>query len=193
MLKVIYIVDDQPGVLQTLGYLARRFDPDWKVREFTLPSGAIEAVRRTPPHLVLADQTMPEMIGSQMLDVIRQIAPQTVRIIISGHAAQTEKIGAAHQYLSKPFDHRELESRIRQALNAQESLNNPELARLVASLQSFPVLPGIYTDLLRELEKPDSAFDRAADLLKKDGGMFSRILHLANSPLFRGTHTITES
>lgn len=193
MSRLIYIVDDQPCVLAALGYLVRTFDPNWEVREFYTPTAAIEAVRKSPPHLVMTDQTMPLMMGSQLLDVVRQIAPATIRIIISGHAAQTDKIGAAHQYLSKPFDLREIERRIRQALNAQETLANPELARLVTSLQSFPALPGTYTELLRELEDDESNSVRAAGLLNRDGGMLTRILQLANSPLFRGDHAVTNS
>jgi HD-like signal output (HDOD) protein len=163
------------------------------VTGFTKPVDAIAAVRQMAPHLVLADQTMPGMTGSQMLDVIRGIAPQAVRIIISAHASQTDKIGSAHQYLSKPFDHRELPNRIQQALDAQESLSNPGFTSLVTSLQSFPALPAVYTDLLRELDGDDSAFEQTAALLDKDGGIFTRTIQMANSPLFGGTRPITRS
>lgn len=192
MTKIIYIVDDEQGVRETLKYLFKTFDPTWKVVEFSTASEAVEAVRSRPPQLVLADQTMPGMSGTQMLEIIRQIAPATIRIILSAYPAHPEKITAAHQYLSKPFDHRELEKRIRQALAAQECLHNPELAQLVASLQSFPALPGVYVELLHELESEDSSCDRMADLLRNDGGSLTRTLQMANSPLFCGSNIITE-
>jgi HD-like signal output (HDOD) protein len=136
---------------------------------------------------------MPGTTGSQMLETIRQTAPQTVRIIVSAEAGFADKICAAHQYLCKPFDVGDLGNRIRQALDAQASLQNPDFARLVTSLASFPALPAIYLGLVRELEKVDSSLERAADLINKDGSVLTRLLQLANSPLFRGTSAITES
>lgn len=192
MQKLIYIVDDETSVLETLGICLRRLNPDWVIREFTLPNGALEAIKHRPPHLVLTDQTMPGMTGSQMLDLVRQAAPQAVRIVISGHAAQTEKIGAAHQCLSKPFDLGELQARIRQALGAQETLRDPALRQLVTSLESFPVMPAAYAKLVRELERDDSSFDRIVDLLTRDGGVLTRVIQMSNSALFGRNSTITE-
>jgi HD-like signal output (HDOD) protein len=186
MSKLIYIVDDQPGVLITLGFLLRRIDPTWKVVEFSNPLETIEAVRIAPPNLVLADQTMPEMLGTEMLEQIRRLAPQTVRIIISGHAARLDNMGAAHQYLTKPFENSALTKTIHNAVVAQESLSNPDLARLVASLRSFPVLPAVYTRLIGELEKETTPSETIISLLNDDPAILSRLLQVANSPLFRG-------
>jgi HD-like signal output (HDOD) protein/CheY-like chemotaxis protein len=192
MSKTIYIVDDEPGVLRLLGLVLRRLDPSWRVTEFSTPSQALAAVRRTPPHLVLSDHEMPEMTGSAMLEIIRQIAPETVRVIISSHVGHTDNLGAAHQHLSKPCAIRDLETRIRQALAAQEALQYPQLARLVCSLISFPVLPTAYADLLYELENEDSALERTPELLRQDGGILTRVLQATNSPLFRGFSTVTD-
>jgi HD-like signal output (HDOD) protein/CheY-like chemotaxis protein len=193
MSKIIYLVDDEPGVLQILGALLRQHDLGWRVEEFSTPTQVLAAVKIAPPHLVLADQRLPGMTGGQMLETIRQMAPQTIRIIVAAQGGFDDKIGAAHQYLSKPFDPRELENRIRQALDAQSSLQNPDLARLMTSLNSFPALPAIYTELARELEKADSSLERAAELISRDGSILTRVIQLANSPLFRGSSPITES
>jgi HD-like signal output (HDOD) protein/CheY-like chemotaxis protein len=193
MLKKIYIVDDEPDVRELLRDLLRGLDPSWQVTDFSTPAQTLAAVENSPPDLVLADQKMPGMTGSQMLELIRQTAPQTVRIIVSAQAGSVEKICAAHQYLCKPFDIGDLGQRVRQALAARASLQNPDLARLVMSLNSFPALPGVYLELVRELEKEDSSLERAAELINKDGSVLTRMLQLANSPLFRGTSVITDS
>src|SRR5579872_5112734 len=141
MSKIIYIVDDERGVLQELGLLLRKLDSSWQVAEFSTPERALSAVRTNPPNLVLADQDMPGMTGSQMLESIRQMAPNTIRIILSSHSQQVEKIGAAHQYLRKPFDLHDLEDRVRHAMDAQALLQDTALARLMIPLTSFPALP----------------------------------------------------
>lgn len=192
MPKIIYIVDDEPGVLHMLGVCLRRLDPRWRVTEFSKPSQVLAAVRQNPPHLILSDQEMPEMTGTAMLEIVRQIAPTTIRIIISSHVGHAENLGIAHQHLSKPCALRDLESRIRRALAAQEALQNPQLARLAASLTSFPVLPSVYSDLVRELENEASSLERSAELLGRDGGILTRIIQAANSPLFRGQAPVSD-
>src|ERR1700724_3382800 len=94
MPRIIYVVDDQPSVLQTISYILRQGDPKWSISEYPSAAKALDAVRRKQPHLVLTDQSMPQMTGSQMLEIVREIAPHTIRILISGHAASTDKIAA---------------------------------------------------------------------------------------------------
>jgi HD-like signal output (HDOD) protein len=192
MSKIIYVVDDESDVLQTLGSLLRRLDPTWQVTEFSTPQQALSTVRTFPPNLVLSDEQMPGMTGSQLLESTRQLAPNAVRIILSSHAQRLEGIGVAHQYLGKPFDLHDVESRVEQALDAQICLQNTELARLMMPTTSFPALPGIYVELLRELDKVDCSLERTADLVRKDGGVYTRLIQLANSPLFSGPGTVTE-
>jgi HD-like signal output (HDOD) protein/CheY-like chemotaxis protein len=192
MSKIIYVVDDEPEVLEALGLLLRRLDPSWQVTEFLTPAQALTAVRTTPPNLVLVAQNMSSMMGNQMLESIRQMAPNTIRIIISANAQWVEKLGVAHQYLRKPFDLGDIEDRVRHALDAQASLQDPDLARLMMPLTSFPALPGLYAQLLRELDKVDSSLERTAELIRRDGGIFTRMIQLANSPLFSATSAITE-
>ena len=112
--------------------------------------------------------------------------------MISSHVGFSKNLGAAHQYLGKPCAIHEVESGVRQALAAQDLLQNPQLARLVASLTSFPVLPSIYADLIRELDSEDSSLDRIAGLLEYDGGSLARVIQAANSPLFRGRSVVTD-
>lgn len=193
MSKIIYLVDDEPGISQELSVLLKQHDPSWRVEEFTSPSEALAALKPAPPHLVLANQKLPGMTGSQLLETIRQTAPHTIRILLAAQAGVAEKIGAAHQYLRKPIDARDLESRVRQALDAQASLENADLASLVMSLNSFPALPAIYSLLTRELERADASLERAAELISQDGSILTRVIQLANSPLFRGNRPITEA
>ncbi len=193
MSKLIYIVDDEPCVAEMIACLLRFVDPSWQVMEFTSPAAALEAARKTPPHAVLSDQNMPEIPGLEFLDRFRGIAPQAVRLLISGAPSDIDKISVAHQYLMKPFQCEELERRIRLALDAQEQLDDPHLRDLLTSIQSFPVLPKVHEDLLRELGQDDLEFEKTADLLASDAGILTKLLQVANSPMFRGRETITDS
>ena len=183
----IYIIDDEPEVLSTLGRCLRSLDPSWWVSEFSTPTAVNAAARQNPPHLVLADQRMPEINGDELLDRIRQIAPGAVRILISVHVDFSRKLTAAHQYLCKPWNVRDLETRVRQGLAAQTALQNRQLAHLVSSLTSFPVLPSAYSRLIQELENDDLNLDRIGELLEQDG-VLSRVIQPAKHDNARQTH-----
>ena len=192
MSKLIYLVDDKPGVRHVLASLLRVIEPNWRIAEFTSAAEALAAVRRSTPNVILADQSMPGMSGAELLDKVREMGAPAIRIIISGYLTHAERIGAAHQYLRKPFKHVDMVNLIRQALHAQEGLRNKDLARLVTSLSSFPVLPGPYHELIKELDKDDATLARLAELLSRDGGSLSRVIQLANSPMFGGAQVVSD-
>jgi HD-like signal output (HDOD) protein/CheY-like chemotaxis protein len=189
---LIYVVDDEPAVLQALKLTLRRFGANWRVQEFAQPEAALAAVKVQAPDLLLTDQFMPGLCGSQLLDLVRQIAPQTVRIIMSGQLAKVEKISAAHQYLGKPFNNKELRQRLCNALGARQLLEDPALRNLMGSLNSFPVLPHHQVELLRELDAGNTHLQQAASIVSEDGGVMTKLLQIANSPLFQNAGPVSE-
>jgi len=138
MKKSIFVVDDQGPVLEVAMLLLRCCDPDWEVRGFQEPLGALEAVRSQAPDLVLCDQLMPQMLGSQLLEQIREISPPTIRIIMSGHVPlnQLTLITTAHQYLAKPFDAARLRESVRRSFAAQSSAARPRAANIASHRDS---------------------------------------------------------
>lgn len=191
MQKLIYVVDDEPRVREMLALCLRRTDSDWRIVEFSEPAALIKAVEQEPPHLVLSDHEMPGMTGAQMLARIRQIAPATIRVIFSSYVGHSDNLGAAHQHLRKPCSATEIMTRVRGALSAQEALGNEALARLTASFAAFPVLPSVYSDLVRDLDGDGVPLEHTAQLLKRDGSVLTRVMQVANSPLYGTDSPIT--
>ncbi len=83
MKKSIYVVDDQAPVMETAVLILQTADPEWEVRGFKDPLEALAAVRAKAPDLVLSDQLMPGMLGSQLLEQIRAVSGATIRVIMS--------------------------------------------------------------------------------------------------------------
>jgi HD-like signal output (HDOD) protein len=186
MQRILYVVDDQPQVLEVAVLILRTADPQWKVVGFKDPQQALEAVKSTPPDLMLSDQVMPGLSGSELLDKVSALSPATIRILMSGHVALSKLtlITSAHQYLAKPFDPTALRSIIRQSFAAQARIVNPGLQKVVTGLRSIPSLPLVHQSLLRELEDSRTAGTVIANLVADDPGLSLKVLHLANSPLF---------
>ncbi|MBI4657409.1 MAG: response regulator [Verrucomicrobia bacterium] len=105
MMPKVLIVDDDAGVLAFYqDYLQKRFTLD------TSPAGtqAVELVRTQGPYaVVVADLNMPEMNGIELLEQCHRLAPDTVRIMLTGDAdlpTAIEAINKGHifQFLTKP-------------------------------------------------------------------------------------------
>jgi response regulator RpfG family c-di-GMP phosphodiesterase len=103
----ILFVDDEFAVLE--GYkrsLHREFEVDSAV-------GGAEGLtllrKRGPYAVVISDMRMPEMNGAQFLAQVRQEAPDTVRMLLTGYADITAAIAAVNEgnifrFLSKPCE-----------------------------------------------------------------------------------------
>jgi two-component system KDP operon response regulator KdpE len=80
---------------------------------------AVEKVRDLLPDVVVLDVMMPEMDGFEALQVIRQASNVPV-IMLTVQATENDKVRGlelgADDYVAKPFDHRELVSRVKAVL-----------------------------------------------------------------------------
>lgn len=85
---------------------------------------ALKTIRADSPDLVLLDVRLPKMNGIGVLEEIRKIDKQLIVIMLTGYgeiqdAVRAIKLGAS-DYITKPFDERELVATIKNAL-----LNRP--------------------------------------------------------------------
>jgi HD-like signal output (HDOD) protein len=186
MKRTLYVVDDQAPILEVAVMILQMIDPHWEVAGFTDPGEALKAVKAKAPDLMLSDQVMPGMQGSQLLEEVRAISPATIRIVMSGHVAPNKLtwITSAHQYLAKPFDAATLGGIVNRSFAARERIHDQGLQAVVTGLHSIPSLPQVHQTLLRELEDDRTASAVVAGMVANDPGLSLKVLHLANSPLF---------
>jgi HD-like signal output (HDOD) protein len=193
MKRCIYLVDDQAPIVETAVLILRTIDPQWEITGFTDPFAALAAVRVKAPDLVLSDQAMPGMQGSQLLEAVRTISPTTIRVIMSGYVAlnKLSLITSAHQYIAKPFNTTKLRELIRRSFAAQERISEKGLQAVATSLRSIPSLPQVYHSLLAQLENHRNAVSEIAQMVDQDAGLSIKVIQLANSPLFGQDRLIT--
>jgi CheY-like chemotaxis protein len=98
-------VDDEPYVLEGLRLnLRRSFD----IATAGGGAEALELVSRGPPFAVIvSDMRMPGMDGATFLARARELAPETVRILLTGHADLDSALAAVNEgqvfrFLTKP-------------------------------------------------------------------------------------------
>lgn len=186
MRRVVF-VDDAPEILQ---HLRRAFAPmqsEWEMQFFSSATAALAAIRENPCDVVVSDMTMPGMDGAQFLTEVRKVAPQTIRLILSGDQSPVNYLrsaSVAHRFLQKPVDLETLKATIAQAEALRAVLANPALRTLVSEIKALPSLPSIYQDLMQEMQAPQASLKKASRIVAKDLGMVTKILQLVNSAFF---------
>jgi HD-like signal output (HDOD) protein len=137
--------------------------------------------------VVITDMRMPGMNGAELLTRVRDLYPETVRLILSGHSDQEltlRAVGPAHRYLAKPCDPAALTAAIVSSLELHGRVRSPRVRRLVESVASLPTLPDVYTDLVEEMQSPRACVGVAGEIVARDLGMSAKILQLVNSSFF---------
>ena len=114
--RTILFVDDEEHILYSLRRLFRR-----EGYEILIARSGIEGLEMLKEHevsLIVSDQRMPGMIGTEFLAKSREIRPESTRIMLTGHSdleAATQAIneGGISRYISKPWDDDNLKITVR--------------------------------------------------------------------------------
>jgi response regulator RpfG family c-di-GMP phosphodiesterase len=99
-------------------------ETEYIVQTFLSAGDAIEFVRSNTVDLVISDYLMPEMDGISFLARVKEIRPQTTRIILTGYADKENAIKGINdvglfQYIEKPWDNDDLLIVLRNGLERQ--------------------------------------------------------------------------
>jgi len=194
-MKRVLFVDDEPRELARYKELFSERQPGW---ELGFAAGGKEALRQmfdSPYDVVVADATMPEMDGLELLSLVMQRYPQAVRLIVCTREekeAGLRSVGTAHHDLGKPAEPEELEMAVERAVALRDLLANDRLKGLVSQIQCLPSLPDLYLALLDELNREDPSIEEISRIISRDPGMAVKLLQLVNSAFFGLPRKITD-
>jgi two-component system, sensor histidine kinase and response regulator len=131
--SVILIVDDDPRNLQLLGTILQ--ENSYDIEFATSGKAALDWINIKKFDLILLDINMPGMDGFEVCTKIRS-NPEMVHIPIIFLSAETERENilkgfdlGAQDYITKPFDSRELLVRIRTHLALKDTLEKLEIEK----------------------------------------------------------------
>jgi HD-like signal output (HDOD) protein/CheY-like chemotaxis protein len=186
-MKTLLFVDDEFRVLQGLQRQLRSMRNEWDMNFADGGRKALDFMAERPVDVLISDMMMPEMDGAELLTEVSNRHPNTVRIVLSGHAereAVLRLVGPAHQYLSKPCDAEELRAAVARAFALRDLLSNERLKQLATQIKCLPTLPTLYQQLTDELRKEDASMEQIGEIISHDIGMTAKILQLVNSAFF---------
>jgi len=120
----ILAVDDEPANLRLLERLLRH---DYRVVTATNGDEALAVLRREKVSLIITDQRMPGMTGTELLRKSRTLDPDMVRMVVTANTDADTFIDAiknsgAIRVINKPWDPDKVLDLVRNALEKYEVL-----------------------------------------------------------------------
>ena len=138
----ILIVEDEPGIADTLQYALRTegFEPHW----CATGEDAISAARAAPPALVELDVGLPDMSGFEVFRRLRETSDVPV-VFLTARSDEIDRVVGlelgADDYVAKPFSPRELVARERGILRrAGKTAAASTSAADAATIASGPIV-----------------------------------------------------
>ncbi|QKQ74319.1 response regulator [Nostoc sp. TCL240-02] len=121
----ILVVDDEPD---NLDLLYRTFYRDYKVLRATSGPAALDLLAQEGEvAVIISDQRMPMMSGTEFLSLTATQYPDIIRIILTGYTDVEDLVeainaGKVFKYVTKPWEAEELKAVVRQALDTHNVL-----------------------------------------------------------------------
>ena len=106
----VLCVDDEPGILRSLQWLLKK---EFDVKIATSGHEALGLLRHNDFDVIISDQRMPGMMGSEFLREARKISPRSMRILLTGYSdlqaiLRSVNDGEVFRFVSKPWSTKEL-------------------------------------------------------------------------------------
>lgn len=116
----LLLVDDEPNILNALKRVLRR--EGYRVLTADSVAEGLEQLALHKVQVIVSDQRMPAMSGIEFLGRVKDLYPDTVRMVLSGYTdlqTVTEAInrGAVYRFLTKPWEDEALREHIRTAFH----------------------------------------------------------------------------
>ena len=132
----ILLVDDESNVLSALKRAL--FEEPLEIASVTSAEEALDVLKTDTFKVVVSDERMLGMQGSEFLAQVKELHPHTVRIMLTGHATLEAAMkavneGEIYRFFSKPWDDHNLKFAIRSAIEKYDL--EAENRRLLATVK----------------------------------------------------------
>jgi diguanylate cyclase len=116
--RELLLIDDEENILRALARLLRR--DGYTIHTATNAIEGFDILARQRIQVIVSDQRMPGMSGTEFLSRVKEMYPDTVRIILSGYTdltSVTDAInrGAIYKFLTKPWNDEEVRGQVQDA------------------------------------------------------------------------------
>jgi HD-like signal output (HDOD) protein len=186
MNRIIFVDDDQ-NILQGIRRMLRPMRREWNLTFANSGSEALDILKDELYDAIVSDTRMPGMNGVELLNEVRELYPNVIRIGLSGHTDDDlalESTRTTHQQLVKPCESDVLKETISKALQMRLKVKNDSLNNFITKTDSLPSLPRLYQEITEVMQTESGSLADVATIISKDIAMTAKILQLVNSAFF---------
>ncbi len=116
------VIDDEESVLEAVKAILETEHIDVDITASSLK--ALEMIRQTRYELIISDIKMPELDGMTLLEMVRDISPESIVIMITAYATRQSQaevlVRGADDYIPKPFTPNEVRAPVRRAFERRK-------------------------------------------------------------------------
>ncbi|MDB5814068.1 MAG: histidine kinase [Rhodocyclales bacterium] len=121
--STLLLVDDEDNIISALRRLLRR--DGYRILTANGGEAGLQVLEHEHVDVIVSDQRMPGMTGTEFLSRAREKWPQTIRIVLSGYTelgSVTSAIneGSVYKFLTKPWDDEQLRANIADAVRRKQ-------------------------------------------------------------------------
>jgi HD-like signal output (HDOD) protein len=167
---------------------------DWEVVGVGTGGAGLEEAKKHPFHAVVANHTLPDFTGGELLNLFRVYHPKTLRFIAVAEALKEKvmcDVSGDHQFLSIPFNRATLKNSIERSLATDYGMSH-SLRELVGSIRTFPTIPSLYVEVANALKDPNASTEKIGAIIAKDMAMTTKLVQVLNSAYFGLPRIITD-
>lgn len=186
MNKKILFVDDERQILNALNRLF--MDTEYEIFLADSGAAALSILEIEEIDLVVTDMRMSVMNGFELLEKIKELHPNVLRIILSGYSEKNTILTAlqknlAKLYIMKPWDNGVLLQVIRQIFETESILCDQKLIQLINNTEELPTLKNSYHKIMTLID--DGAdIGKISSAIEKDPAIATKLLHIINSAFY---------
>jgi two-component system KDP operon response regulator KdpE len=173
----VLVVDDEAALRKVIrSSLAAS---GFAVEEAGTGGDALNVVKKRPFDLILLDVNMPGISGIEACRQIRSLAPRTGIVMVTVRDAEEDKVRAleagADDYVTKPFQFRELVARLRAVLRRTRVNGTAESLVLQAGDLKMELDRRMLSKAGEEIRLSPKEFDLLAFMMKNQGAPLTHV------------------
>ncbi len=170
----VLVVDDEPGMVRLVTLYLQQ--AGYSVVSEGTGAGALEAIERHGPDLVVLDIGLPDIDGYAVCRQARTLTDTPI-IMLTARGEPRDRIagfdGGADDYVSKPFQPDELVARVKAVLRRARPRTQLAQRYVIEGLAVDTVQRGVTLDG-RQIELRPKEFDLLVELISHPGQVFTR-------------------
>ncbi|WP_419802436.1 response regulator [Mucilaginibacter sp.] len=128
-INILFIDDEENNLISFRAVFRLKYE----VLTAINAADALHILETQPVEIIVTDQRMPNMTGSEFLEIVLEKYPDPMRILLTGYSDISAVIEAVNKgkvfhYLTKPWNEEELDNTIKKAFDKyQEDQNVKEM------------------------------------------------------------------